>query len=103
MSTLWPSPTGLINNYCSNTKQLLIGIFTRVAYQYRIQMFSGVDAARLSRRKFRRTSIATGSRSSQKVERLKSYPLPAAHKRRIPPYGLLTLTEQFAISPIEFP
>src|SRR5205823_13221246 len=69
MSTLWPSPTALINNYCSNTKQLLIGIFTRVAYQYRTQMFSGVDAARSNRRKFRRTSIATGSRSSQKVER----------------------------------
>src|SRR5436309_12496241 len=48
VSTLWPWRTALINNYCSITKRLLIGIFAHAAFQFRIQMFSGVDAARRS-------------------------------------------------------
>ena len=71
MSTSWPWRTALTNNYCWTTRQLLIGILALVAFHSRTQMCSGVDAAKLSRPKFRRTSIATGSRSRQKVKKLR--------------------------------
>src|SRR5438477_2753839 len=70
MLTSWPWRTALINNFCSITKQLLIAIFARSVSQSRTRMFSGADAARLSRRKFHRISTAVGSRSSHGVKAL---------------------------------
>src|SRR5882757_3679300 len=70
MSTSWPWRTALINNFCSTTRQLLIGISTPSVSQSRTRMFSGADAARLSRRKFHRISTAVGSHSSYRVKTL---------------------------------
>src|SRR5215469_13248809 len=66
-STLWPWPTARISSVFSNTRELSINIFGRGACLSLTRIFSGVDAARSSRRKFRRGFIKSGGRNRLRV------------------------------------